>query len=111
FSEPQRIDNHDIALECCIGITVYPENGNSAQELVNRAAIARKDAAFLPGRLQIYQDGRDLAHQRQISLIRDLRKAPQNGELMLHYQPKLDIRQGTVRQAEALLRWAHPQFG
>ncbi|WP_122583926.1 bifunctional diguanylate cyclase/phosphodiesterase [Pseudomonas viridiflava] len=111
FSEPQRIDNHDIALECCIGITVYPENGNSAQELVNRAAIARKDAAFLPGRLQIYQDGRDLAHQRQISLIRDLRKAPQNGELMLHYQPKLDIRQGTVRQAEALLRWSHPQFG
>ncbi len=111
LSEPQRIDNHDIALECCIGITVYPENGNSAQELVNRAAIARKDAAFLPGRLQIYQDGRDLAHQRQISLTRDLRKAPQNGELMLHYQPKLDIRQGTVRQAEALLRWAHPQFG
>ncbi|MBD8184681.1 EAL domain-containing protein [Pseudomonas viridiflava] len=111
LSEPQRIDNHDIALECCIGITVYPENGNSAQELVNRAAIARKDAAFLPGRLQIYQDGRDLAHQRQISLIRDLRKAPQNGELMLHYQPKLDIRQGTVRQAEALLRWSHPQFG
>uniref|UniRef100_UPI000F0177DD diguanylate cyclase domain-containing protein n=1 Tax=Pseudomonas viridiflava TaxID=33069 RepID=UPI000F0177DD len=111
FSEPQRIDNHDIALECCIGITVYPENGNSAQELVNRAAIAREDAAFLPGRLQIYQDGRDLAHQRQISLIRDLRKAPQNGELMLHYQPKLDIRQGTVRQAEALLRWSHPQFG
>ncbi|WP_122429700.1 bifunctional diguanylate cyclase/phosphodiesterase [Pseudomonas viridiflava] len=111
FSEPQRIDNHDIALECCIGITVYPENGNSAQELVNRVAIARKDAAFLPGRLQIYQDGRDLAHQRQISLIRDLRKAPQNGELMLHYQPKLDIRQGTVRQAEALLRWSHPQFG
>ncbi|MCQ9471028.1 EAL domain-containing protein [Pseudomonas alliivorans] len=111
LSEPQRIDNHDIALECCIGITVYPENGNSAQELVNRAAIARKDAAFLPGRLQIYQDGRDLAHQRQISLIRDLRKAPHNGELMLHYQPKLDIRQGTVRQAEALLRWSHPQFG
>ncbi|WP_249583595.1 putative bifunctional diguanylate cyclase/phosphodiesterase [Pseudomonas viridiflava] len=111
LSEPQRIDSHEIALECCIGITVYPENGNSAQELVNRAAIARKDAAFLPGRLQIYQDGRDLAHQRQISLIRDLRKAPQNGELMLHYQPKLDIRQGTVRQAEALLRWSHPQFG
>ncbi|EPM57921.1 HAMP domain/GGDEF domain/EAL domain protein [Pseudomonas syringae pv. actinidiae ICMP 19071] len=111
LSEPQRIDNHDYALECCIGITVYPEHGDSAQELVNRAAIARKDAAFIPGRLQIYQDGRDLAHQRQICLIRDLRKAPQNGELMLHYQPKLDIRQSYVRQAEALLRWTHPRFG
>ncbi|MCD5995137.1 EAL domain-containing protein [Pseudomonas sp. CDFA 602] len=111
LSAPQRIDNHDVTLECCMGITVYPDNGDSAQELVNRAAIARKDAAFLPGRLQIYQDGSDLAHQRQISLIRDLRKAPQNGELTLHYQPKLDIRQGYVRQAEALLRWSHPQFG
>ncbi|PBQ11581.1 hypothetical protein CCL07_01400 [Pseudomonas congelans] len=111
LSEPQRIDNHELELECCIGITVYPEHGDSAQELLNRAAIARKDATFLPGRLQIYQDGRDLAHQRQITLIRDLRKAAQNGELMLHYQPKLDIRQGYVRQAEALLRWAHPQFG
>ncbi|KPW84923.1 diguanylate cyclase/phosphodiesterase [Pseudomonas congelans] len=111
LSEPQRIDNHELELECCIGITVYPEHGDSAQELLSRAVIARKDAAFLPGRLQIYQDGRDLAHQRQITLIRDLRKAAQNGELMLHYQPKLDIRQGYVRQAEALLRWAHPQFG
>ncbi|KPC32786.1 HAMP domain/GGDEF domain/EAL domain-containing protein [Pseudomonas syringae pv. cilantro] len=106
-----RIDNLDLALECCVGITVYPEHGGSAHELVSRAAIARKDATFLPGRLQIYQDGRDLAHQRQICLIRDLRKAPQNGELTLHYQPKLDIRQGYVRQAEALLRWVHPRFG
>lgn len=36
---------------------------------------------------------------------------PRKGELLLHYQPKLDIRQGTVHQAEALLRWTHPQFG
>ncbi|MDF2641801.1 MAG: putative diguanylate cyclase [Pseudomonas sp.] len=111
LGEPQRIDNHDIALESSIGIAVYPEHGDSSHELVSRAAIARKDAAQMPGRLQIYEDGRDLAHQRQISLIRDLRKAAQNGELQLHYQPKLDIRQGMVRQAEALLRWSHPQFG
>ena len=111
LGEPQRIDNHDIALESSIGIAVYPEHGDSSHELVSRAAIARKDAAQMPGRLQIYEDGRDLAHQRQISLIRDLRKAAQNGELQLHYQPKLDIRQGMVRQAEALLRWNHPQFG
>ena len=111
LGEPQRIDNHDIALESSIGIAVYPEHGDSPHELVSRAAIARKDAAQMPGRLQIYEDGRDLAHQRQISLIRDLRKAAQNGELQLHYQPKLDIRQGVVRQAEALLRWSHPQFG
>ena len=111
LSEPHRVDNQDVSLECCIGITTYPENGDAPKELLSRAAIARKDAASLPGRMQIYEDGRDLAHQRQISLIRDLRKAAQNGELMLHYQPKLDISKGHVCQAEALLRWSHPQFG
>jgi diguanylate cyclase (GGDEF)-like protein len=109
--KPQRIADHDIAMDACIGIAVYPINGDSATDLLNRAAIARQDATHLPGRLQVYEDGRDLAHQRQISLIRDLRHAPRNGELMLHYQPKLDIRNGVVRQAEALLRWQHPQFG
>jgi diguanylate cyclase (GGDEF)-like protein len=111
LGQPQHVDDHDVTLECSIGITSYPEHGNAADELLQRAAIARKDAVHLPGRLQVYQDGRDLAHQRQISLIRDLRYAASKGELQLHYQPKLDIRQGSVRQAEALLRWSHPQFG
>ncbi|WP_062388171.1 bifunctional diguanylate cyclase/phosphodiesterase [Pseudomonas abietaniphila] len=109
--KPQRMGDHDLALDASIGIAVYPANGDSPSELLQRAAIARQDAAQLPGRLQVYEDGRDLAHQRQISLIRDLRHAARNGELMLHYQPKLDIRNGRVRQAEALLRWQHPQFG
>ncbi|WP_122665424.1 bifunctional diguanylate cyclase/phosphodiesterase [Pseudomonas viridiflava] len=111
LGQPQHVDGNDVTLECSIGIANFPEHASSADELFKRAAIARQDAANLPGRLQVYQDGRDLAHQRQINLIRDLRHAAKNGELMLHYQPKLDIRQGTVRQAEALLRWTHPQFG
>jgi diguanylate cyclase (GGDEF)-like protein len=109
--KPQRIADHDISLDACIGIAAYPLNGDSPSELVRRAAIAHQDATQLPGRLQVYKDGRDLAHQRQICLIRDLRHAARNGELALHYQPKLDIRNGRVRQAEALLRWQHPQFG
>ena len=111
LAQQQRVAGHDISLECCVGIAAYPADGDAPQELLNRAAIARQDAAQLPGRLQVYQQGRDLAHQRQISLIRDLRHAAGNNELILHYQPKLDIRQGKVRQAEALLRWQHPQFG
>jgi diguanylate cyclase (GGDEF)-like protein len=109
--KPQRIGEQDIAMDACIGIAAYPANGDSATELLRRASIARQDATQLPGRLQVYVEGRDVAHQRQISLIRDLRQAPRNGQLMLHYQPKLDLREGRVTQAEALLRWQHPQFG
>ncbi len=109
--KPQRIAGHDVILECRMGIAAFPGDGLAAEELLGRAAIAMKDAEQIPGHIQIYQQGRDLAHRRQITLIRDLRHAAANGELLLHYQPKLDIRQGRVRQAEALLRWQHPQFG
>jgi len=108
---PQRINGHDLALDCRLGIAAFPADGESPHTLLERAAIAMKDAAQMPGRLQVYEHGRDLAHRRQITLIRDLRHAPNQGQLLLHYQPKLDIREGHVRQAEALLRWQHPQFG
>lgn len=111
LKRPLSIDGHEVALEVCMGIAVYPLNGQSAEELINRAAIARRDAAALPGYLQVYQQDRDLAHQRHIQLIRDLRSAASEGQLQLHYQPKLDIHSGHVRQAEALLRWQHPELG
>ncbi|TWC34638.1 diguanylate cyclase/phosphodiesterase [Pseudomonas sp. SJZ079] len=109
--KPVSIGTLDIALDCRIGIAAYPADGMTPEDLLRRASIAMQDAAQLPGRLQVYQQGRDTAQQRQISLIRDLPRAPAQGELLLHYQPKLDIRTGTVRQAEALLRWQHPQLG
>lgn len=111
LTEPQRIGGDELRHEVSIGIAAYPADGQQVEELISRAAIARHDAAALPGYLQIYQQDRDLAHQRQISLIRDLRRAAAEGELYLCYQPKLDLHHGHVRQAEALLRWQHPTLG
>ena len=111
LSRPLSIAGHETQLEICMGIAMYPFNGQSAEELITRAAIARRDAATLPGYLQIYQQDRHLVYQRQIQLIRDLRQAVREGELLVHYQPKLDIRGGGVHQAEALLRWQHPELG
>jgi diguanylate cyclase (GGDEF)-like protein len=111
LSQPLRIGNQEVVLDCCVGIAAYPADGETADDLLRRASIAMQDAAQLPGRLQMYERGRDAAHQRQIRLIRDLRLAPDNAELLLHYQPKLDIAAGQVCQAEALLRWQHPQLG
>ena len=111
LTEPQRIGNDEVRHEVSIGIAAYPDDGQLVEELISRAAIARHDAATLPGHLQIYQQDRDLAHQRQITLIRDLRRAAVEGELFLCYQPKLDLKHGHVRQAEALLRWQHPTLG
>ncbi|WP_339437922.1 putative bifunctional diguanylate cyclase/phosphodiesterase [Pseudomonas sp. EA_15y_Pfl1_P104] len=111
LTEPHRIGNDELRHEVSIGIAAYPADGQQVDELISRAAIARHDAASLPGHLQVYQQDRDLAHQRQITLIRDLRRAALEGELFLCYQPKLDLKHGHVRQAEALLRWQHPTLG
>jgi EAL domain-containing protein (putative c-di-GMP-specific phosphodiesterase class I) len=111
LTEPQRIGGDELRHEVSIGIAAYPADGQQVEELISRAALARHDAAGLPGYLQIYQQDRDLAHQRQITLIRDLRRAAAEGELYLCYQPKLDLHHGHVRQAEALLRWQHPTLG
>tara|TARA_R110000868_G_scaffold25848_3_gene100249 strand:- start:22434 stop:24770 length:2337 start_codon:yes stop_codon:yes gene_type:complete len=108
---PLRVGSHDFAMECRIGIASYPVDGNAPEELLRRATIAMQDAAGMASHLQVYQRGRDDAQQRQIRLIRDLRHAPGKAELQLHYQPKLDIAAGQVRQAEALLRWQHPELG
>jgi diguanylate cyclase (GGDEF)-like protein len=111
LAQPLRIVNVEMQLDCQIGIAAYPLDAETAEELLRRAGLAMHDAAQQPGRLQVYQQGRDDAHQRQISLIRDLRRAPANAELQLHYQPKLSLASGRVEQAEALLRWQHPVYG
>ena len=82
LTEPQRIGNDELRHEVSIGIAVYPNDGQHVEELISRAAIARHDAAMLPGYLQIYQQDRDLAHQRQITLIRDLRRAAAEGHAL-----------------------------
>ncbi|BCG26185.1 GGDEF domain-containing protein [Pseudomonas tohonis] len=108
---PLRIGSLDVAIDSRIGIACYPTDGGTPDELLRRASIAMQDAAQSPGHLQLYQQGRDDALQRQVVLIRDLRHAAGRGELVLHYQPKLDIAEGRVLQAEALLRWQHRHLG
>lgn len=111
LAQPMRIAELEVRLEAHIGVASYPTDAGSVDELLRRARIAMQDATQVPDGLQLYQQGSDVAHQRQITLIRDLRHAPQTGGLSLLFQPKIDLQQGRVYQAEALLRWHHPQHG
>ncbi|MGE6992454.1 putative bifunctional diguanylate cyclase/phosphodiesterase [Stutzerimonas zhaodongensis] len=108
---PVRVAELEMRIEAHIGVAGYPDDAGSVDELLRRARIAMQDAAQMPDGLQLYQHGRDDAHQRQISLIRDLRHAANAGGLHLHFQPKVDLEHGRVYQAEALLRWNHPIYG
>ncbi|MAB98456.1 MAG: hypothetical protein CMK71_10360 [Pseudomonadaceae bacterium] len=105
------LGGNEVSLALRIGIASYPGDGNTPDELIRRARLACTDAGQSPGWVQVYERGRDTAHQRQMQLIRDLRHAAEQGELCLHFQPKIHIANRSIIQAEALLRWQHPQFG
>jgi diguanylate cyclase len=99
-------------LSASIGIAMYPEDGTSAEVLLKSAdtAMYRAKAA---GRAQVvfFEEKMNADAVARLTLDRDLRAAIERGELVLHYQPQLDLRTGAIRGAEALIRWQHPTMG
>jgi diguanylate cyclase (GGDEF)-like protein len=109
--EPMRLGDVEVYADLSIGIALAPGHGTDRQTLLRRADIALYDAKAARSGLQLYTPGRDEGHAGKLRLAHDLRRAIANGELEVHYQPKLDLRRGTVPHVEALLRWRHPQLG
>ncbi|WP_017462519.1 putative bifunctional diguanylate cyclase/phosphodiesterase [Dyella ginsengisoli] len=110
-SQPVTAGSVELFLEASAGMAVFPEHGEHPDDLLRRADIAMYDAKEARQRLQVYRNGRDAEHLHRLSLVNDLRRAVPNGELELHYQPKLQLSSRRVAHVEALLRWRHPQHG
>lgn len=95
-----------------IGIARYPNDGNSAQDLIKTADIAMyKAKASGKNRFLFYEEdfSREKAHRRK--LISDLERAVSNHQLQVFYQPKVPCHYSQHAQFEALLRWQHPEMG
>lgn len=101
----------NVSVEARVGIASYPQHAVDAEQLLQRAAVARNDARNTGVRICIYQEGNDGLHLRQMALLGDLRKAARNDEFRLYLQPKIRLSDGQVCGAEALVRWQHPGFG
>ena len=99
-------------LSASVGIASYPADGATAEELLKSAdtAMYRAKAA---GRAQsvFFEERMNRETVARLNLDRDLRVAIERGELVMHYQPQLDLRTGAIRSAEALVRWKHPVHG
>ncbi|WP_447929008.1 putative bifunctional diguanylate cyclase/phosphodiesterase [Vreelandella sp. EE27] len=108
---PITLDKSPIVPSLCAGEVNYPEHGDTPQLLLRRADVALDTAKRTHCTHQRYQTGQDEQHQRQLTLIRDLQRAVDNGELWMAYQPKATTQTGLVNQCEALMRWQHPQLG
>jgi EAL domain-containing protein (putative c-di-GMP-specific phosphodiesterase class I) len=98
-------------LEASIGIALYPGHATDADALMQRAEIAMYQAKETRAGTETYDADRDPHSTQRLSLFGQLRRAIEDGELVLHYQPKVDLESGKVAGVEALVRWNHPERG
>ncbi len=108
---PFAVGGHQLRVGASIGIVLYPQHGNSVNDLMRRADVAMYKAKQTRAGHVVYDAGFDVNSLRRLTLERDLGEAVRGGQLVLHYQPKIDLRNGRVCGAEALVRWRHPELG
>ncbi len=105
--EPFHLHGYELSLSASIGIARYPEDADDVAKLLRYAGIAlhRAKASRKRGQIECFTDElRETVEQRG-DLERHLRRALGSGELLLHYQPKVDLETGRSRELEALIRW------
>lgn len=109
MKKPVTLDGRAVTIGASFGVAAFPDHGDSPDLLLRRADAAMYAAKRSHGGFQIYSD--NLKTDKLVTLQADLRRALVNDELLLHYQPKIDLRTETVTGVEALVRWQHPQQG
>ncbi len=109
LERPIVLDRDNVRLRATIGITLFPEDGDSTEKLLQRAeqtmTLAKSRAR---NRYQFYVASIDSEIRERRELQKDLGEAIQRGEFKLVYQPQIDYRLKRITGVEALLRWAHP---
>jgi diguanylate cyclase (GGDEF)-like protein/PAS domain S-box-containing protein len=104
--EPMLIHGHELAPACSIGISLYPRDGDNGKTLLKNADAALYQAkAMGRGNYQFYSEEMNARTLDRLTLESGLRHAVERGELQLKYQPQIDLADGAILGAEALLRW------
>lgn len=94
-----------------IGLARYPDDADTGSKLMQCADVAMYDAKRQASGIERYDPANDLNSIRTLVLSGGLRQAIDNDQLAMVYQPKLDLRSGTIRSLEMLARWHHPDHG
>jgi diguanylate cyclase (GGDEF)-like protein len=109
--KPLRIDGLDIDVECSIGIALYPVHGETVVDLLKHADFAMYGAKQRGTSYEVYSPTDKPVTPEQIGLVAEFRRALDERQIVVHYQPAVDLSTGRVRGLEALVRWRHPRHG
>ena len=110
FRVPFTVGETEVALGASVGLALGPEHGSDADDLVHAADVAMYHAKRTAGRWAVYHADLDARRPERLILRHELRRALENHEFTLHYQPQATPG-GEVMAVEALVRWRHPQRG
>lgn len=112
LAQPFSIDGHDAHVSASIGITLFPHDGDTPAQLLKNADTAMYQAKNA-GRnaFRYFTQEMNQQAQQRVSLENALRRALQQQEFFLHYQPIVDVRTRRLLSAEALIRWQDPEHG
>jgi len=112
LAEPFHIGDYLLSVTASIGISIFPVDNSDADALLRHADQAMYVAKQTGrNRYHVFDVRQDLEREYTHQTLQRVRQAVRQGELLLHYQPKVNLRSGTVAGFEALLRWQHPQDG
>ena len=109
--QPIIIGSHSLEIGASIGVALYPEHGQDAENLIKRADIAMYQAKRNHQSVRVYDKDDDTLSLFKVKLSGDISSALQRGDFIIHYQPKVDIKTRLIVGVEALVRWQHPEFG
>jgi len=110
LDEPFVVDDMTLQLETSVGIAIAPRHGDDAEQLLKRADIALY-ASKESHQPVVYASEHDQHSADGLGLVAQIRNAIENGELIVHYQPEIDLATGETKRVEALVRWNHPERG
>ena len=108
---PFLVEGLPIAVEASIGIALYPDHSTDAEGLIQRVDVAMYVAKHMKKGITIYDPAQDKHNPQKLALMAELRYAIEHEELVLYYQPKINIKANRVMGVEALVRWQHPHRG
>jgi diguanylate cyclase (GGDEF)-like protein len=112
FASPYLIRHRDFFVTCTIGIAIFPDHGSFADELLRTAGLALHEAKTTGGnRGVIYSEHMRARSVARLELETELRRALEQNELFLVYQPQIEVASGRIASVEALVRWRHPTRG